>query len=205
MIFDDRIGVRDYAIDPDQTVQLLELSRRLTSLAGFKVNSNSKTNHTPGPYLKIHGCVTRTDVQRSLIVVFELWLEDAMETAKWIIAFVGLLGIGGFLADSIVWEIARQHMKNPAWPPHAKFHNGQTILMGIGLGALTFVFLFGSGPPGLRNLLLATGTASLYWISMVLAPTFPGTAWNDPEFRAPFHAHLECTHNSCLFMLFWGC
>ena len=75
-------------------------------------------------------------------------------------------------------------MKNPAWPPHAKFHNGQTILMGIGLGALTFVFLFGSGPPGLRNLLPPTGTASLYWISMVLAPMFPGTEWNDPEFRA---------------------
>jgi hypothetical protein len=107
-----------------------------------------------------------------------------METAKWIIAFVGLLGIGGFLADCVVWETARQHMKNPAWPPHAKFHNGQTILMGIGLGALTFVFLFGSGPPGLRNLLPATGTASLYWISMVLAPMIPGTAWNDPEFRA---------------------
>jgi hypothetical protein len=75
-------------------------------------------------------------------------------------------------------------MKNPAWPPPAKFHNGQTILMGIGLGTLTFVFLFGSGPPGLRNLLAATGTASLYWISMILAPMFPGTAWNDPEFRA---------------------
>jgi hypothetical protein len=93
-MFDDRIGVLDYAIDLDQAVQLLELSRRLTSLGGFKVNSNSKTNHTPRPDLKIHGCVTRTGFQRSLIVVFELWLEDAMETAKWVIAFVGLLGIG---------------------------------------------------------------------------------------------------------------
>jgi hypothetical protein len=46
MIFDDRIGVRDYPIDPDQAVQLLELSRRVISLAGFKVNSTSKTNHT---------------------------------------------------------------------------------------------------------------------------------------------------------------
>jgi hypothetical protein len=36
-----------------------------------------------------------------------------METAKWIIAFVGLLGIGGFLADVVVWETARQQMKNP--------------------------------------------------------------------------------------------
>jgi len=106
-----------------------------------------------------------------------------MEKAKWIIAFVGLLGIGGFLADFAIWETARQHMKNPAWPPHAKFHNAQTILMGIGLGALTFLLLFGIRPLGRGNFLAAACTASLYWISMVLATMFPGTAWSDPEFR----------------------
>ena len=30
----------------------------------------------------------------------------------------------------------RQHIKNPNWPPHAKFHNTQTILMGFYLGVL---------------------------------------------------------------------
>lgn len=107
-----------------------------------------------------------------------------MEAAKWIIAFVGLLGIGGFLADFAIWETARQHMKNPGWPAHAKFHNGQTIWMGIGLGILTLVLLFGLGSLRLPSLLSAAGTASLYWLSMILAPMFPGTAWNDPEFRA---------------------
>lgn len=107
-----------------------------------------------------------------------------MEAAKWIIAFVGLLGIGGFLADFAIWETSRQHMKNPGWPAHAKFHNGQTIWMGIGLGMLTFVLLFGLGSLGLRSLLCAAGTASLYWLSMILAPMFPGTTWHDPEFRA---------------------
>ena len=57
--------------------------------------------------------------------------------ARWLIGFVGVMGVGGLLADCLVWATARQHMKNPAWPPHAKFHNAQTILLGIGLGVLT--------------------------------------------------------------------
>ena len=35
--------------------------------------------------------------------------------------------VGGFIAD-----MGPTHMRNPRWPPHAKFHNAQTI----GLGAL---------------------------------------------------------------------
>ena len=99
------------------------------------------------------------------------------------IGFVGVLGIGGFLADYAIWETARQHMKNPAWPPHAKFHNAQTILMGIGLGALTITLLFEFEKLQFSGLLQAGCAASLYWISMLLAPIFPGTAWSDPEFR----------------------
>jgi hypothetical protein len=106
-----------------------------------------------------------------------------MNIAKWIVAFVGVLGIGGFLADYMIWETARQHMKNPAWPPHAKFHNAQTILMGIWLGVLTLILLFGSGNLQISNLFAAIGAASIYWAGMLLAPIFPGTAWHDPEFR----------------------
>ncbi|OAP57728.1 hypothetical protein AYL99_08466 [Fonsecaea erecta] len=32
------------------------------------------------------------------------------------------------------------HVKNPRWPPHARFHNGQTMSMGLCLGALTAYF-----------------------------------------------------------------
>jgi len=44
--------------------------------------------------------------------------------------------------------------------------------------------LFASRPLTMRELLHAIGAASLYWVSMVLAPLFPGTAWSDPEFKA---------------------
>ena len=107
-----------------------------------------------------------------------------MQIARWLVAFACLLGVGGFIADFLVWETARQHMKNPAWPQHAKFHNAQTMLMGIGLGLIGDVILFAFRPLTLSGLLLASGAASLYWISMVLAPLFPDTAWSDPEFRA---------------------
>jgi hypothetical protein len=107
-----------------------------------------------------------------------------MNIARWILGFVGVLGMGGFLADYVVWETARQHMKNPAWPPHAKFHNAQTILLGLALGALTVILVCIPSAAISSRLIEAAVTASLYWLSMLLAPLLPGTAWSDPEFRA---------------------
>jgi hypothetical protein len=109
--------------------------------------------------------------------------EMLMHIAKWIVAFVALYGFGGFVADAIVPSTARQHIWNPAWPPHAKFHNAQTMLMGIFGGSLSLFVLFGFQPLTMRLLLIATAAAASYWIAMVLAPAFPGTAWYDPEFK----------------------
>lgn len=106
-----------------------------------------------------------------------------MTVARWLIGFVGVMGLGGLLADYLIWPTARQHMKNPAWPPHAKFHNAQTILLGIGLGTLTVTLVSTPSEDARLHLLLAAATASLYWLSMLFAPAFPGTAWADPEFR----------------------
>jgi len=67
--------------------------------------------------------------------------------------------------------------------PHAKFHNAQTILLGIGLGILTVVLVTIPAVDTQFHLLFAACTASLYWLSMLLAPAFRGTAWVAPEFR----------------------
>ncbi len=105
-----------------------------------------------------------------------------MVIAKWITAFRALYCFGGFVADAIVPSIAKQHLRNPRWPPHAKFHNGQTMTMGILGGSLSLFILFYFRPLTLPLLLLATAVASMYWVSMAISPLFPGTAWYDPEF-----------------------
>ena len=66
-----------------------------------------------------------------------------MQISKWIIAFVALYGgIGGIMFDAVIPATSRQHLWNPAWPPHAKFHNGQTMLMGFFNAIAVLVLLF---------------------------------------------------------------
>ena len=106
-----------------------------------------------------------------------------IEIAKWMVAVTAVYGFGGFIADAVVPFTSRQHLWNPAWPPHAKFHNAQSMLLGIFGGSLSLYILFACGPLTLRLFLLAAAAAAMYWFSMVLAPFFPGTAWYDPEFK----------------------
>ena len=107
-----------------------------------------------------------------------------MQVAKWVVAFIAVVNFGGFVADALVPVTAKQHLWNPRWPPHAKFHNGQTMLMGIFSGSISLVLLFGSQPLSLPVFLVATAIAANYFFAMVLAPLFPGTGWTDPEFEA---------------------
>lgn len=92
--------------------------------------------------------------------------------------------VGGYIAD---WN--ETHVYNPRWPPHAKFHNGQTISMGAALGITTFYFLYGrpaslSAPAATQRLSLYTASwvASLYWITQLSALFYPGSLAVDPEF-----------------------
>ena len=108
-----------------------------------------------------------------------------MQTSKWIIAFVAVYaGFGGILFDAVIPATARQHLWNPAWPPHAKFHNGQTMLLAALNMIVVLIILFALRPLSLPLLLLAAAVAETYYASMLLAPIFPGTAWSDPEFEA---------------------
>ena len=107
-----------------------------------------------------------------------------MEIARYLIAFVAVFNFGGLIVDAIVPASARQHLFNPHWPPHAKFHNAQTMLMGIVSGSLSLVLLFGTRTLSLPVFLLAAAIAAKYFATMALAPLFPNTAWMDPEFAA---------------------
>ncbi|KAK5685006.1 hypothetical protein LTS10_003081 [Elasticomyces elasticus] len=48
-----------------------------------------------------------------------------------------LYAVGAFLAD-----FNETHVYNPKWPPHARFHNGQTMTLGILLSATSLYFAY---------------------------------------------------------------
>jgi hypothetical protein len=81
--------------------------------------------------------------------------------------------VGSYLFD---WN--ETHIHNPAWPEHAKFHNGQTMSMGVVLGATGLNALW-RGTWSRDRLNLATGAASAYWLTQLSAVAYPGTALTD--------------------------
>ncbi len=86
--------------------------------------------------------------------------------------------LGAFAAD---WN--RTHIYNPNWPPHAKFHNAQTMVSGVQTAALSLLQLWGPSPDERYSLRFGTLLAALYWMSQDAASFFPGTALVDPEFE----------------------
>ncbi|KAI0868824.1 hypothetical protein GGS24DRAFT_481050 [Hypoxylon argillaceum] len=94
-----------------------------------------------------------------------------------------LLFLGAPIAD-----YGPTHMFNPNWPPHAKFHNGQTINLSLMLGLATMYYTWrGAATPALkREFMRAAALAgSAYWVAGIAAILYPGTMGLDPEFGGP--------------------
>ncbi len=49
--------------------------------------------------------------------------------------------LGALLADVVVPDLAAQHAFNDAWPPHARFHDAQYVVMSVLLGARSLALL----------------------------------------------------------------
>jgi hypothetical protein len=114
-----------------------------------------------------------------------------MLIAKALVSLVAIAtALGGALADLVIPATAKQHMHNPHWPPHAKFHNGQTISLGVFLGLLTLWLLWYLGGDQRVQFHLGVIVAALYWLSMLGASVLPGTRWVDPEFAKETRAIL---------------
>ncbi|WP_458117021.1 DUF6640 family protein [Arthrobacter sp. D2-10] len=89
----------------------------------------------------------------------------------------GATAVGGFAAD---WN--RTHLFNPSWPPHARFHDAQTVAMGalLGLGGLWVLNRKGSAPQ--RDIAMGALLPAFFWASMGAAIGFPGTGGLQTEF-----------------------
>jgi hypothetical protein len=104
-------------------------------------------------------------------------------SSRLIFTVIGVtLPIAAHLAD-----MSQTHIYNPHWPPHAKFHNGQTLsmslLLGSRLGGLTIFLAWWPSNNVSAMLAAAAGAASLYFISQSTAILYPNTAYFDPEFK----------------------
>lgn len=99
------------------------------------------------------------------------------------------LSILGQIVGPFIADFNHTHVLNPNWPPHAKFHNGQTMSMGVGLGLASLYYTFRSTPNSAAaadSLFIAAIFGSLYWITGISAIFYPGSLAVDPEFGEGF-------------------
>ncbi|MEV0538823.1 DUF6640 family protein [Nocardia salmonicida] len=89
---------------------------------------------------------------------------------------------GALLADFVIPAGAAQHLRNDAWPPHAKFHDAQYIVMSILLGVLALTLLLRRDGGTHSRLWTACAILATPWLGLLAAMLFPGTAVHDPEF-----------------------
>ncbi|MCJ1391812.1 hypothetical protein MMC18_004679 [Xylographa bjoerkii] len=102
-----------------------------------------------------------------------------------LLASSALFGVlGTFLAD-----FNATHVLNPNWPPHARFHNGQTMSMNACLSLATLYYTFRRTPTAAAakdSLFTAAIFGSLYWVTGMSAILYPGSLAMDPEFGEGF-------------------
>lgn len=84
--------------------------------------------------------------------------------------------IGGFVAD---WN--RTHLFNPAWPPHAKFHDALTISLGLFLGSAG-LYVLARHDEDRRAVGLAAGLPAMFWAAQGASFAFPGAEGLEAEF-----------------------
>lgn len=91
---------------------------------------------------------------------------------------------GPFIAD-----FNETHVLNPRWPPHARFHNGQTMSMGVALALATLYYTYRSVPTkaaAVDSLNAAALFGSLYYVTGLSAILYPGSKGMDSEFGEGF-------------------
>lgn len=106
-----------------------------------------------------------------------------MPLPRTLIIVVGLVTtVSAVLADLVIADLAAQHVHNPHWPPHAKFHDAQYLVMTVLLGLTGLVLATRRGVDPRPRLRCAIVVLATPWLGMIGALLFPGTATYDPEF-----------------------
>ena len=83
-----------------------------------------------------------------------------------------------------VFDLQKTHIYNPNWPPHAKFHDGQTLMLSLALALATLYYAWRKKGIAADNFAIALLAAGVYYVTQFLALLVPNTALLDPEFLA---------------------
>ncbi|MBF6204611.1 hypothetical protein IU483_10805 [Streptomyces gardneri] len=106
-----------------------------------------------------------------------------MPLPRMVIAAVAVITmVSAVLADLVIPDLAAQHAFNPGWPPHAKFHDAQYMVMTVLLGVIGLTLTLWPGLDPRGRLLCAAAVVATPWLGMIGALLFPDTATHDPEF-----------------------
>ncbi|MBC8141164.1 MAG: acetyltransferase [Armatimonadetes bacterium] len=118
---------------------------------------------------------------------------------SWVISFIALFtAVSPYLAD---WNAT--HIYNPYWPPHAKFHNGQTMAFGAMAGVIALYYLWrrkADYQTKIYDLQVGTLFAALYWLTQVPAILFPGADYFDPQYGG--NAKMPINQTQLDFVIF---
>jgi hypothetical protein len=112
--------------------------------------------------------------------MFHYALEEMMNHWKIGKLLISLLALSTIISPYLI-DFTDTHLFNPNWPPHAKYHDAQTILLASFLGAFSLWFLWRKKGDQVFQLAMGTLLASLFPLCSIGAIWFPGTAFADPE------------------------
>ena len=79
--------------------------------------------------------------------------------------------------------LAKGHMNNPAWLPHAKLHCAMSFFAAVSLGGAALAILKARPVSDRFSMGLAAFIGSAFWIGLIAAGFWPGTSYgflNDP-------------------------
>jgi hypothetical protein len=102
--------------------------------------------------------------------------------------FLIFLPLGILKAYILTSTNSDTHIYNPSWPPHARYHNGQTMSLGLFIGLTTYYTLFfllprtASASAQQTHLNWILVLQNLVYLSSLSGILYPGAGWTDPEF-----------------------
>lgn len=112
---------------------------------------------------------------------FQKHMSDSLTSAHAsrgiLTAAAALCAVGGYAAD---WN--RTHLFNPKWPPHAKYHDAMTILLGTLLGGGALFFLWRRPRPSREDLALGALLPAAFFFAQAGSFAFPQTGGLEAEF-----------------------